>query len=594
METPAVNPPTLCFATVCKNEEACILATLEAVAPYISSWVVCDTGSTDRTCEIVEDFFRERGIPGRLYRDEWIGYDVNKTKMMERARLELIYDGAPADYVLHLDADDWLVPTAAGWDLTHVDQPKADCYYATLRRGSAAYRATVVYSNRLHWRFCGVAHTIIKCEKTQPIHGELRDCYIDAEARGVRALDPDKYKNDATKLVAQFESTLVHDPDGLNARSAFYAAQSYMDSGMYDEAIRWYRTYLRLKDTWIEEVFEAHTRIARCMMAKRQDPALVELEISRALEIEPDRAEPAFWFGMYCNQHSDHIRAYTYLSRARKQSLAAVHDKYLLFVSERCYGKHVNDELSVACYWTDRWEEGIQLAREIVDDPAFTAVRDRIQDNLAKLEDLKCQKTATAPRALVPDMFALGTQARQILVVDDFYADPDAVRRLAIGSEFGATPAYHKGQRTTDTYRPDHVREALEALLDKRITKWDYGTNGVFQFCTAEDQLVYHCDDQQYAAVVYLAPDAPPEAGSSFYRHRDTKRRSASQDPAVMKALFSRGFYDRTQFEVVDVVGNIYNRLVVWNARLIHAASAYFGQGLEDARLFQMFFFDAE
>src|SRR5258708_39562065 len=94
--------PSICFATMCKNEEHCIRQTLESVYKFIDTWVVCDTGSTDRTCEIVRDFFRERNIPGELFVDAWTGFDVNKTLMMSRA-----YNRS--DYVMHLDADSTLV-----------------------------------------------------------------------------------------------------------------------------------------------------------------------------------------------------------------------------------------------------------------------------------------------------------------------------------------------------------------------------------------------------------------------------------------------------------------------------------------------------
>src|SRR5437899_13080102 len=96
------NRPSICFATMCKNEEHCIRHTLESVYRYIDAWVVCDTGSTDSTCDIVRDFFNEKNIPGELFVDEWVGFDVNKTLMMKRA-----YDRS--DYVMHLDADDLLV-----------------------------------------------------------------------------------------------------------------------------------------------------------------------------------------------------------------------------------------------------------------------------------------------------------------------------------------------------------------------------------------------------------------------------------------------------------------------------------------------------
>ena len=76
--------PTICFATMCKNEEHCIRDTLESVYKYIDTWVVHDTGSTDNTCKIVTEFFEEKGISGELYCEEWQGFDYNKTKMFER------------------------------------------------------------------------------------------------------------------------------------------------------------------------------------------------------------------------------------------------------------------------------------------------------------------------------------------------------------------------------------------------------------------------------------------------------------------------------------------------------------------------------
>ena len=41
-----------------------------------------------------------------------------------------------------------------------------------------------------------------------------------------------------------------------------------------------------------------------------------------------------------------------------------------------------------------------------------------------------------------------------------------------------------------------------------------------------------------------------------------------------------------------DVLGNVYNRLVIFDASAIHSASEYFGTIKENARLWQMFFFD--
>jgi hypothetical protein len=45
---------------------------------------------------------------------------------------------------------------------------------------------------------------------------------------------------------------------------------------------------------------------------------------------------------------------------------------------------------------------------------------------------------------------------------------------------------------------------------------------------------------------------------------------------------------------LVDTVGNIFNRLVIFDGGLIHSASDYFGWDIASSRLFHMFFFNAE
>ena len=174
----------------------------------------------------------------------------------------------------------------------------------------------------------------------------------------------------------------------------------------------------------------------------------------------------------------------------------------------------------------------------------------------------------------------------QFIVVDNFYQNPDDVRRYALQQEFVTNIASHKGRRTTKDFNNNDIKNRFEQLLGKPITKWDYKWNGCFQYCTAEDPLVIHCDVQKYAALVYLTPNAPCSTGTSFYRHKVIKCQH------YHNGVFQNGHYDFTPFELVDTVGNIYNRLVIFDAQLIHAASQYFGDKPDNSRLFQIFFFD--
>ena len=75
------------------------------------------------------------------------------------------------------------------------------------------------------------------------------------------------------------------------------------------------------------------------------------------------------------------------------------------------------------------------------------------------------------------------------------------------------------------------AKEKFEDIMQIKIADhthngfgWnDVGINGRFQSCIAGVPQVFHCDAQQWAAVIYLTPDAPPQSGTSFYRNKKSK-----------------------------------------------------------------------
>jgi hypothetical protein len=195
-----------------------------------------------------------------------------------------------------------------------------------------------------------------------------------------------------------------------------------------------------------------------------------------------------------------------------------------------------------------------------------------------------------------------------VIVVDDFLDDPDSARRLALSLNYQADNRYFRGQRSTTPVIWPGMKEEIERLLQHKIvTKlWNnHATNGVFQFCVGGDQIVYHSDENYYAAVLYLTPNAPPEAGTKLFRSRANRCRSVQEAmggkflgsmmvSAIQTTMYQGKLLDPTAWEEVDSIGNRYNRLVIWNAQLVHAAGCYFGDSMETGRLFQMFFFDLE
>jgi hypothetical protein len=195
---------------------------------------------------------------------------------------------------------------------------------------------------------------------------------------------------------------------------------------------------------------------------------------------------------------------------------------------------------------------------------------------------------------------------KDLIVVDNFYANPDLIRDFAMTNLEYKESDYHKGRRTKgNAFIPYGTKEKFEKIIGRKITNWNHPhyANGVFQYCTSQDPIVYHVDTQTYAAMVFLTPNAPVNTGTAFYKSKYTGATifenvdESNQDEfnKTFKGLSNEmNFYDSTQYELMDEVANVYNRLVLFNSKRIHAATKYFGDGINNARFFQLFFFDVE
>ena len=183
-------------------------------------------------------------------------------------------------------------------------------------------------------------------------------------------------------------------------------------------------------------------------------------------------------------------------------------------------------------------------------------------------------------------------------IVDNFYEDPDSIRKFALDQDYhiGGIGRGYIGNRTHQQFLFPGLKERFEEVMGRKITRWeDYDMNGRFQYCWAGQPRVWHMDNQMWGGMIYLSPDAPFECGTSLFAHKKTRARSRDDEGwGVSWTGPGDPHLDGTPFEPVDVLGNVYNRLVLFDASCIHSASEYFGTVKENCRLWQMFFFDTE
>jgi hypothetical protein len=181
-----------------------------------------------------------------------------------------------------------------------------------------------------------------------------------------------------------------------------------------------------------------------------------------------------------------------------------------------------------------------------------------------------------------------------LIIADNFYDNPDDVRNFALSQEFAVRGNY-PGLRTK-SFLNDSLKAVIDGLVLHAaggVTDWlldesGEGYTGAFQICTAQDRTWIHSDyNNMWAGVCYLTPDAPLSAGTALYRHKATGERFS-----VATKDHGQDAYDYTKWEMVDRIGNVYNRLVLYPGNLYHASVDYFGTDFQSGRLFQTFFFN--
>ena len=187
------------------------------------------------------------------------------------------------------------------------------------------------------------------------------------------------------------------------------------------------------------------------------------------------------------------------------------------------------------------------------------------------------------------------------LTIDNFYANPLEVREFALKQEFKVRGNY-PGLRT-ESFLTDSLKQKFKEILYPfagEVTRWGGEYTGSFQYTTATDRSWIHADSTtDWAAVCYLTPNAPLSAGTGIFRHKETgwmcydyKREN---EPGYKEsAPPGDESQDYTKWEMVDRIGNVFNRLIMYRADNYHVSLDYFGKNMYDGRLFQVFFFNTE
>ncbi len=219
---------------------------------------------------------------------------------------------------------------------------------------------------------------------------------------------------------------------------------------------------------------------------------------------------------------------------------------------------------------------------------------------------------------------------RSIIAVDGFYRDAQAVRNFALRQRYytpyqdpdavesGREPAkwwaswfrrFDECPFKSSTWLVDALERAVGETIDmehwrapfpvddrsKPLPVSGSGEHGCLWNCCFHvkpdngqqlgDGVHNHVTDSWnsvgpngWAGLIYLTPDAPLDGGLHLWRNTEPLRNFDWMTPAE-------------NWELIDSVGNIFNRLVLVRGDIPHSGAAGWGDSLASGRMYQTFFF---
>ena len=363
---------------IVKNESHIILECLNTIYKYLDYWVVCDTGSTDGTQDIIRNFFKEKGIPGEIVQHEWKGFGHNRTEAFRACE-------GKADYAFVIDADDYVDGTMP-FDKENMD---ADVYALRMGRPDFSWWRNQVFNlNAGKWEYVGVLHEYARCDKQNLVAKQLIGNYrVVARTMGARNLNItpiEKYKKDAETL----EKALLEEPD--NQRYHFYLAQSYFDSQQWAKAEEQYARRASMGG-WQEEAYYSIYRIALCKAMQEKPWPEVQQAFLDAYNYRPCRAEPLYHIAqVYRQKFNMPVLAFMF---ARAAADIPFPSQDILFVADAIYKYALLDEIAATAFYAGYPVIGYEACMKLLQE-----------NNLPKSEVPRIQSNLESYRKVLGDL----------------------------------------------------------------------------------------------------------------------------------------------------------------------------------------------
>lgn len=189
---------------------------------------------------------------------------------------------------------------------------------------------------------------------------------------------------------------------------------------------------------------------------------------------------------------------------------------------------------------------------------------------------------------------------------------PTIVREWAINQKYYTAKEFSEmhgkhtdwpGKRTLHVSDLDQSYANIVLSRIANIAVNHYGLKNIsirsyFQLSTKDDgdSWIHQDNNVKLAAILYLNINAPLNSGTTLYHCKDVSRwesfmsnQEGYNTLKTINRIDNKRLYEEL-FEPKDVIGNVFNRLVLYPGTEYHKSNDYFGDTVRNGRLTQVFF----
>lgn len=355
--------PLLVVVIMVKNEEKVMEATLQ---PFfdggVDSFFVFDTGSTDNTVSVTQDFFEKNNIEhGYIAQEPFVDFATSRNRALELAHEKFPF----AAFMVMPDAE-WYINDARG--LIDFCQLCLDCgenYPSYLihivNQALDNYVCRLIRCNR-DVRFGGVVHEAIFQSTHIKVPGNIFFQYLPTD---------DGFKKTEKRFIRDRELLFKeHQKNPNDTRTLFYLARTCEDLGDLHAAYDFYKKRVDMVG-WDEEDFIVHYRLGETikkLILHKNDRQYQWSEAldyyMKAFQMRSCRAESLIAIADYYVITGQMEAAYVFARHAAEIEYPSAD---VLFVEKYLYNYYRYELLTRCAWYIDEFEIGEWAAKKAYD-----------------------------------------------------------------------------------------------------------------------------------------------------------------------------------------------------------------------------------